>query len=140
MGPVARAHGIFVVIEPLHRGECNFINSVSEGAEIVREVNDPHIRLLADIYHMLREDEGPASIASAGPLIGHCHIAEKDGRTPPGVHGDDFTPYLDALRRIGYTGGISIECRWNNLGYELPVAVETLEVQIARIAGATGKR
>jgi sugar phosphate isomerase/epimerase len=140
MGPVARAHGVVVVLEPLRRGECNFINTVAEGAAIVREVDDPGVRLLADIYHMLCEDEGPESIVAAGPLLAHCHIAEEDGRTPPGVHGEDFTRYLDALRRIGYQGGISFEGRWTDIAKELPVAVKTLEAQIGRVVAAAGKR
>ncbi len=140
MGPLAREHGIVVAIEPLNRGESNFINSVSEGAGIVREVDDPGIRLLADIYHMLCEDEGAGSIVAAGPLLVHCHIAEENGRTPPGVHGEDFTPYLDALRRIGYQGGISFEGRWTDIAKELPVAVKTLEAQIARVVAAAGKK
>jgi sugar phosphate isomerase/epimerase len=140
MGPVAREYGVVVVLEPLRRDESNFINTVAEGAAIVREVDDPGIRLLADIYHMLCEDEGPGSIVAAGPLLAHCHIAEEDGRTPPGVHGEDFTPYLDALRRIGYQGGISFESRWTDLATELPAAVKILEVQIARAAVAAGKR
>jgi sugar phosphate isomerase/epimerase len=140
MGPVAREYGVVVVLEPLRRDESNFINTVAEGAAIVREVDDPGIRLLADIYHMLCEDEGPGSIVAAGPLLAHCHIAEEDGRTPPGVHGEDFTPYLEALRRIGYAGGISFESRWTDVATELPVAVKTLEAQIARAAVAAGKR
>ena len=140
MGPLAREHGVVVAIEPLNRGECNFINSVSEGAGIAREVDDPGIRLLADIYHMLCEDEGPESIVAAGPLLVHCHIAEENGRTPPGVHGEDFTPYLNALRRIGYQGGISFEGRWTDIAKELPAAVKTFEAQMARVVAAAGKR
>ena len=140
LGPVAGKYGIVVALEPLRRAECNFINTVTEGAAIVREVNDPAIRLLADIYHMLCEDEGPAAIVAAGPLLVHCHIAEEDGRTPPGVHGQDFTPYLEALRRIGYAGGISFEGRFTDLASELPAAVKTLEAQLARVAGAALKQ
>ncbi len=139
MGPIARAHGVVVAVEPLNRGECNFINSVAEGAAIVREVGDPGILLLADIYHMLLEDEGPESLVAAGPLLAHCHIAEEEGRTPPGVHGQDFRPYLEALGRIGYQGAISFEGRWTDLAGELPLAVRTLRAQIARVAGAARK-
>jgi sugar phosphate isomerase/epimerase len=140
MGPIARARDVVVAIEPLNRGECNFINTVAEGAGIVREAGDPNIRLLADIYHMLCEDEGPGSIVAAGPLLVHCHIAEENGRTPPGVHGEDFTPYLEALRRIDYKGGISFEGRWTDVAKELPVAVKTLEAQIAQVVVAAGKQ
>lgn len=139
LGQLAREHGVIVAVEPLNRGECNFINTVAEGAAIVREAADPGVRLLADIYHMLCEDEGPESIVAAGALLVHCHIAEEEGRAAPGVHGEDFTPYLDALRRIGYRGGISFEGRWSDIGKELPVAVRTLRAQIARTGGAADK-
>jgi len=139
LGPVARRQGVVVALEPLRRAECNFINTVAEGAGIVREVGDPGVRLLADIYHMLCEDEGPASILAAGHLLVHCHIAEEEGRSAPGVHGEDFRPYLEALRRIGYAGGISFEGRWTDLAEELPVAVKTLEAQIAAVAGSAGR-
>jgi len=133
LGPVARKYGVVIVVEPLQRSECNFINTVAEGAAVVKEAGHPNVRLLADIYHMLRENEGPESLVAAGPLLRHCHIAEKDRRTPPGVAGDDFTPYLRALRRIRYSGGISLECRWGDLAAELPAAIEALKRQIAMV-------
>lgn len=135
LGPIAAAHGIIVAIEPLNRDECNFINTVAEGAAVVREAGHPNIRLLADIYHMLRENEGPAALVDAGPLLRHVHIAEKDRRTPPGVAGDDFRPYLQALRQAGYAGAISVECRWDDLATELPAALKALREQLARLDG-----
>jgi sugar phosphate isomerase/epimerase len=136
LGPIAAAHGVVVAIEPLNRDECNFINTVAEGAAIVREAGHPNIRLLADIYHMLRENEGPEALVAAGPLLRHVHLAEKDRRTPPGVAGDDFRPYLQALRRAGYAGAISIECRWEDLAAQLPAALKALREQLARLDGA----
>ena len=108
LGPIAQSSGVVVAVEPLNRDETNFINTVAEGAAVVREAGHPNIRLLADIYHMLRENEGPEALVDAGPLLRHVHLAEKDRRTPPGVAGDDFRPYLRALRRAGYAGAISL--------------------------------
>jgi sugar phosphate isomerase/epimerase len=133
LGPIAGANGVVIVLEPLNRDETNFVNSVAEGAAVVREVGHPNVRLLADIYHMLREAEGPDALVAAGPLLRHVHIAEKEKRTPPGVAGDDFTPYLRALRRAGYSGAISIECRWDDLAGQLPTALKTLADQIERL-------
>lgn len=113
MGPIAAKYGITVVIEPLNKGECNFINTVKEGTAIVRAVNHPHVKVLADFYHMLKEDEGPESIRDAGPLLAHCHIAEEEGRRSPGSQGENFVPYLLALKDIRYQGRISVECRWS---------------------------
>lgn len=135
LGPVAKAHGIVIAVEPLNRDETNFINTVAEGAAIVREAGHQNVRLLADIYHMLRENEGPDALVAAGPLLRHVHVAERERRTPPGVAGDDLRPYLRALKRAGYAGAISIECRWDDLAAQLPVALKALRAQIASLDG-----
>ena len=109
LGPIAAKHGVTIVLEPLNRRETNFFNSVSEGIGLVDEIRQPAVQLLADIYHMLQEDESPDSIRRAGARLKHCHIAEKAKRTPPGFAGDDFKPYFRALKDIGYTAGLSIE-------------------------------
>jgi sugar phosphate isomerase/epimerase len=133
MGPLAADYGVTVAIEPLQKSECNFINTVTEGAAIVRAVNHPGIRLLADIFHMMREDEGPDAILGASDLIVHLHIAEKAERTPPGTAGDDFTPYFRALKEIGYNGLLSIECRWDDMSTQLPRAIRTVRNQLERV-------
>jgi sugar phosphate isomerase/epimerase len=135
LGPLAEANGVVIAVEPLNRDETNFINTVAEGAAIVQEADHPSVRLLADIYHMLRENEGPDALVAAGPLLRHVHIAERQGRTPPGVAGDDFRPYLRALRQTGYAGALSIECRWDDLAAQLPAALKALRTQLARLDG-----
>ena len=127
---VAAKYDVVVVLEPLNTKECNFINSVSEGGEIVEEVNHPNFRLLADIYHMLMDGESPESIEKYGHLIKHIHIAEKEGRTAPGVHGEDFTAYFKALKDVGYEGRLSIECRWEDIGNQATSAIESLKNQL----------
>ncbi|MCZ7645485.1 MAG: sugar phosphate isomerase/epimerase [Planctomycetota bacterium] len=131
LGPLAEGLGVHVVVEPLNRGECNFINSLADGAELVRAAGHPHIRLLADFFHMLREDEPPEAIDEFGSLLRHVHLAEKAQRTAPGVAGDDFLPYLEALKRVGYADLISIECKWNDLATEAPLSVAYLRGQLA---------
>ncbi|MFH0761893.1 MAG: sugar phosphate isomerase/epimerase family protein [Bacteroidota bacterium] len=127
MGPIARKYGVTVAIENLQSQECNFINTVGEGLDIAREVNDPNVGLLVDIFHMLRENEGPEILVRAGKYIKHCHIAEKEKRTAPGMAGDDFRPYFKALKKINYRGGISIEAQWKN--ENLPLAFKVLNDQ-----------
>ncbi len=129
MAPIAKHHDVVVSVESLNKGEVNFINRVSEAHRLVRAVNHPNIGLTADFYHMLREDEGPESIVEAGQFVRHVHIAERAHRTPPGHEGDDFTGYFEALRSIGYTGKVSIECRWDDLDRQLPKAIATIRKQ-----------
>lgn len=129
MGPLAAAGDVTVVIEPLNRKETNFVNTVTEGTDIAKEVNHPNICVLADFYHMAVENESPDSIRYAGDLLKHCHIAEKENRTAPGTTDYDFGPYFKALKDIGYTGGVSIESRWADFDAHLPVALETMQSQ-----------
>ena len=134
MGPIAKKYGVTIVIEPLRSQECNFINTVAEGYEIAKKVNHPNIRVLADLYHMMQEGEGPESILKAGnKYLRHVHIAEKDKRTPPGVEGDDFTPYFRALKKIKYKGNISIECRWSDFPNQVGPAIQEVKRQLTAI-------
>jgi sugar phosphate isomerase/epimerase len=130
----AAACGVTLALEPLNRGEVNFVNSVAEGMELVRAVDKPAFRLLADLYHMMREDEGPEILEKAGDFLVHCHVAERENRTPPGVKGDDFRPYLRALRRAGYGGRMSIECRWEDLAAQAGPALAALRRQIGDVS------
>ena len=133
MAPIAAKYNVVVVLEPLNQRETNFINSVSEGGEIVEEVGHPNFRLLADIYHMMMDDEGPESIIKYGHLIHHTHIAEKEGRAAPGTHNEDFTAYFEALKKIGYKGMMAIECRWENMETQAGKALQTMRKQLSTL-------
>jgi sugar phosphate isomerase/epimerase len=129
-GPMAQAAGVMIVVEPLNSSECNIITSVAEGAELVRRVNHPSIRLLADTYHMARDGEGPDSIREAGGILCHAHCAEAKGRVPVGLGGEDHRPYFRALKDIGYAGRVSIEAKWEDFAAQLQGALDSLRRQI----------
>jgi len=131
---LAGRFGVTIVLEPLNSGETNFINNLEEGAAVVEAVGHPNFQLLADFYHMLRAGETPGAVEIHGQRLRHCHIAEKEKRTPPGVAGDDFRPFLRALKKVRYKGRLSIECRWDQLAAELPPAMAYLRKQIAEVA------
>lgn len=130
MAPIAKKHNVVVVLEPLNKNECNFINSVAEGGEIVQEVNHPNFQLLADIYHMKMDDEDPENIVKYGQLIKHIHIAEKKDRAIPGTNNEDFSPYFSALKQIDYQGMISIEARWEDMEKQAPLGIKTIKQQL----------
>jgi sugar phosphate isomerase/epimerase len=129
LGPLARENDVTIVIEPLRSQETNFINTVKEGCEIARAVNDKNVRVLADFYHMLCENESPEAIVQAGNLLVHCHIAEKVGRTAPGVSKEDFTPFFKALKQINYKGKISLEGSFTNFETEAAAAIKYLRAE-----------
>ncbi|MCE0522046.1 MAG: sugar phosphate isomerase/epimerase [Methylacidiphilales bacterium] len=130
IAPLAERYGVMIVIEPLNKKECNFINSLAEGAAMVA-ADHTHLRLLADIYHMLVEQESPDEIIKYGRWIQHVHVAEREGRMAPGTKGEDFGPYLRALKKIDYRGAISFECGWKQFPEEAAASLNEFRRQVS---------
>src|SRR5688572_16785901 len=132
-GPLAEKNGVTIVVEPLNRGECNLVNTVLEGAEAVQRANQPAVKLLVDIFHMLRNGESPDDIVKVGPLIRHAHVAENKDRAAPGTNGDDFRPFLRALRRTGYNDRLALEPTWTDLPRQIGPALVELRKQLTDV-------
>lgn len=133
MAKVAAKYDRIIAIENLNATETNFVLSLHEALKFVKAVDHPNFRLTADIYHMLMENESAASIIEAKGYLVHAHIAEKIERAYPGKRGVDFKPYFAAMKRIGYSGVITMECRWTNFDQELKGAKEYLDKQLEAI-------
>ena len=129
LAPEAARYSVILAVEQLNRSETNFLNTLAQAGNVVRAVNHPNFKMVCDIYHALKEEETPDEIIKIGKDIVHCHIAEKDKRTPPGVAGDDFRPWFYALKKIRYSGGISLECNWTHFASEISPAVSTVKQQ-----------
>jgi len=133
-GEAAQKNGIRIAVEPLRQAETNVVNSVTEGDELVRRVKHPGVALLADLYHMAAQDEPMTVLSGVADRLIHVHLAEPPDRTAPGVTGYDFRPFFRALLEAGYSGRISIECRWQDFEAELPEALAVLRSQWAAVA------
>lgn len=127
MGPLAGDHNVIIAIEQLQAKECNYLNHLGEAAAVVAAAGHPNIRLNADLYHMAVMGDPPADLAKHAPLLAIVEIAEKEKRTAPGVSGDDFRPYFQALRQAGYHGPLTIEGKWE--GTQLTTAFATIREQ-----------
>lgn len=76
-------------------------------------------------------------IVKAGPWIAHAHVAECEIRSAPGVKGDDFGPFLRALKRAGYAGALSLECHWSPSAADMCAeAAQGLQVIRKQLAAA----
>lgn len=106
------ATGVAVVIEPLNTKESNIFTSVAESDEFALSRGVPGIFVLADLYHMAQEGESYDGMRAAGRRLRHAHVADVD-RLPPGT-GEvaDYPGFFRTLRDIGYSGTVSVECRW----------------------------
>lgn len=133
MAVAAQKHNVTIILENLNSTETNFLTTLREAADVVRKVAHPSFRLNADIYHMLKEGESPDEIRKAGDLIVYSEIAEKEGRTLPGVAGDDFRPYLQALKDIGFKGFILVEGNMKAIQEDAPKAYAALMQQLREV-------
>src|SRR3546814_4426872 len=52
----AISKGVTLMLEPVNRYESDFVNSVADGAELLKQVNRPNFKLMPDVFHMNIED------------------------------------------------------------------------------------
>lgn len=123
---IMRGYGLVLALEPLCAAECNFINTLAEGAEIVRRVSAPNFGLLADAYHMYRAGEPSEEVKKYADMLCHIHVAEPPERVFPGKNGGDYLRGLaHALLDAGYRGGVTAECSFGaDIGAEFCAARE----------------
>jgi D-psicose/D-tagatose/L-ribulose 3-epimerase len=102
-------HGLTIGIEPINRFETGFINVAHDAVRYVEEVGSPHLGILLDTFHMnMEEKKLGAAIREAGAHLVHFHANGNDR----GAAGNDHVPWTevaDALKAIGYSGGVAIE-------------------------------
>lgn len=130
VGPIAAQHGVMLAIEPLSRSETNLINTVAEGAALVRQVDHPSVRLLVDGYHWATDKDSREEMLEHAGLIVHAQVATVGDRTPP-CAADECTEFLSALRESGYSGRVSIEGFTEDPRAELAPALDIMRRQLA---------
>lgn len=108
---IAAEYGISIVVEPLQSDETNLINTVEQGIEIVKKVNKPNLKSLADFYHVYRSGETLDAIRNNEGWLAHLHLARaNDDRAMP--YDEDIPKieeWANAVRESGYKGNLSLE-------------------------------
>ncbi len=107
--------GIVVVIEPLCKKECSFLNTVGEALDLLESLPDGPKAVLCDFYHAGQEQEPLSVLKRAGNLLHHCHIAHPVTRKAPlPDDGAEYAAIFQALKDCGYDGTISLEGNWGD--------------------------
>ena len=109
--PVARARerGMTICFEPLAPAETNFINTAAEAIQFVRQLNEPHFKIILDVKAMSSEAKPvPQIIRESWPHFAYFHANDANLKGP-GFGSVDFGPILAALREVGYGGFVSVE-------------------------------
>lgn len=110
---VVAGSGVTLLLENLnskvdHVG--TYLDGTAEALQLIREVDQPELRMLFDAYHALVMDENiETELAGSIHLVGHVQIADVPGRHEPGTGTIDWRAQFETLQRLGYTGAIGLE-------------------------------
>jgi len=78
--------------------------------DLVRAVNNPHLRLMLDLYHaQIGEGNLIELCRTALPWVGEIQVADVPGRCEPGTGEIAYPAVARALMDMGYTGTIGLE-------------------------------
>lgn len=81
-----------VLLEPVTPDEVCWPRSLHQGAQLLEELDNPNVTLLADSYHLVRSGE-TAKVESYRHLIGHLHIRD-DRKQVRTVLAPEYIPLL----------------------------------------------
>ena len=100
-----------------------YLTSVAEGFEIVRKVDNPHMKFLYDFYHeQISEGNLIEKLEKNIDLVGLVHIADVPGRHQPGTGEINYSNIFRKLAELNYGGYVAMEF----MPTEDPVAVLSL--------------
>jgi len=101
------------IIEPLnsivdHKGF--FLTTCTEGLKLVREVDNPRLKLLFDIYHeQVQQGNVIRTLTEAAPNVAVFHVADSPGRHDPGTGEIDYRGVYKAIQKSGFSGYVAME-------------------------------
>jgi sugar phosphate isomerase/epimerase len=125
LDPAAR-RGVTLAFEPLGPVETDFVNTVAEAIELVKQVDHPSFRINIDVKAMSSEPRPiPDVIRSAAGYVAHVQVNDPN-LLGPGMGEVKYEPIIAALREIGYDGWLSVEAFDFKAGAER-IARESIE-------------
>ena len=110
LGEHAEREGVVVWLEPLNRYEDHMVNRLDQAVDLARATGSPAVQVVGDLYHMnIEEVDVGQAIRDAGERLTHVQIGDSN-RLQPGAGHLDFASAFAALRDIGYSGYLAMEC------------------------------
>ena len=104
---------VTLIFEPLnskvnHKGY--FLTTCVEGLKLVKDVDNPYLKLLFDIYHeQVQIGNVIRTLTEAAPNVAVFHIADNPGRNDPGTGEMNYPNIYKAIQKTGYAGYICME-------------------------------
>jgi sugar phosphate isomerase/epimerase len=111
---VSASYGITVLLEPLSPVVSSFILSIPEAIALAEELRIENLKTFVDLRWFVDEGRPYEEIVRYADQILHVHIDNPSTAFPerpiPRLSDPfDYTPFMDALKKIGYKGIISCE-------------------------------
>ena len=109
VGAHAASLGVDLTLECWNRYGTYMLNRLDEGARMWLETGLTNGGIMADTFHMNVEERSiSGAIRDFADLLNHVHLSDSN-RLAPGLGHIDFTEVLQALRDVGYEGGLAFE-------------------------------
>jgi hydroxypyruvate isomerase len=87
-----------------------YLTSVAEGFEIVRKVDNPHVKFLYDFYHeQIAEGNLIEKLEKNIDLVGLLHVADVPGRHAPGTGEINYANIFRKLAELKFDGYVAME-------------------------------
>lgn len=122
---LAAERNVTLCMEALSIDQTNFVTSLAEAVEMVKEIHHPSFQTMFDVHNAhLETDPLPELVRRYMPHIKHIHLNEMDGGYP-GSGDFDFGSILSVLEEEDFQGYVSAEVFDPSPGAEF-IARETL--------------
>jgi hydroxypyruvate isomerase len=112
-GELAAKAKVTLIVEPLnnrvnHKGF--FLTNNRDGLRLMKEVDNPYMKLLFDIYHeQVQVGDVVRTLTEAAPHVAVFHVADNPGRNDPGTGEINYANVYKAIQKTGFAGYITME-------------------------------
>ena len=113
LSEVSDTFGITVMVEPLGPRRTNFLNSLQEVEDFLARLGKQNLRSMISFRELTEIGLKIEDIDNFAHIIDHVQLEnplQASGKRVPPLPGDGqlYAPFLNALRRMGYAGTISL--------------------------------
>jgi sugar phosphate isomerase/epimerase len=99
---------VTIAYEPVNHMEVGWHHTIAEVAALVREINEPSLKLMFDTFHMnIEEKDLFHPLSEFKDLLAHIHLSDTN-RDVLGSCRWPTAEFLDALEHIDYSGVVSV--------------------------------
>jgi protein FrlC len=109
--------GVTIAVEPTPV-DSNLIESCDDAINLMKDANEPNIKLMFDTFHVLYRKEVPTDyVYRMGKDLHHIHLSDND-RLAPGQGVCDFPALIAALNEVGFDGYLTMEIGFDRRNVE----------------------